>query len=204
MLARAVRLTLAEAASEWMSGHIREELPEGFGEAKVIKPAAGYSSCPDHTLKRDILKLLPESEKLGITLLDSCAMLPDASICGLIFIHPEASYPEIRRVSRETVDEYARRRAMSAPDKALPRASALGTSRQGTSPELLKAFYQKDIPNMRPRYLHFDSLFTSLTCFRLPDFLKNRCYAGGNPQNAFRRLSVTMRLKAYQPELLLA
>ena len=118
MLARAVRLTLAEAASEWMSGHIREELPEGFGEAKVIKPAAGYSSCPDHTLKRDILELLPESEKLGITLLDSCAMLPDASICGLIFIHPEASYPEIRRVSRETVDEYARRRAMSAPDKA--------------------------------------------------------------------------------------
>ena len=118
MLARAVRLTLAEAASEWMSGHIREELPEGFGEAKVIKPAAGYSSCPDHTLKRDILKLLPESEKLGITLLDSCAMLPDASICGLIFIHPEASYPEIRRVSRKTVDEYARRRAMSAPDKA--------------------------------------------------------------------------------------
>ncbi len=118
MLARAVRLTLAEAASEWLSEHIREELPEGFCEAKVIKPAAGYSSCPDHTLKRDILKLLPESEKLGITLLDSCAMLPDASICGLIFIHPEASYPEIRRVSRETVDEYARRRAMSAPDKA--------------------------------------------------------------------------------------
>ncbi len=118
MLARAVRLTLAEAASEWLSGHIRKELPEGFGEAKVIKPAAGYSSCPDHTLKRDILKLLPESEKLGITLLDSCAMLPDASICGLIFIHPEASYPEIRRASRETVDEYARRRGMSAPDKA--------------------------------------------------------------------------------------
>ncbi len=118
MLARAVRLTLAEAASEWLSGHIHEELPEGFGEAKVIKPAAGYSSCPDHTLKRDILKLLPESEKLGITLLDSCAMLPDASICGLIFIHPEAYYPEIRHVSREAVDEYARRRGMSDADKA--------------------------------------------------------------------------------------
>ncbi len=117
MLARAVRLTLAEAASEWLSGHIRKELPEGFGEAKVIKPAAGYSCCPDHTLKRDILRLLPESEKLGITLLDSCAMIPDASICGLIFIHPEASYPEIRRVSRETVDEYARRRGMSNADK---------------------------------------------------------------------------------------
>ncbi len=117
MLARAVRLTLAEAASGWMSGHIQKELPDGLGEAKVIKPAAGYSSCPDHTLKRDILRLLPESEKLGITLLDSCAMLPDATVCGLIFIHPEASYPEIRRVSQKSVDEYARRRAMSAPDK---------------------------------------------------------------------------------------
>lgn len=118
MLARAVRLTLAEAASEWLSGHIHKELPSEFSGAKVIKPAAGYSSCPDHTLKRDILRLLPESERLGITLLDSCAMIPDASICGLIFIHPEATYPEIRRVSQKAIDEYARRRGMSDSEKA--------------------------------------------------------------------------------------
>lgn len=118
MLTRAVRLTLAEAASEWLSGHIHKELPSEFSGAKVIKPAAGYSSCPDHTLKRDILRLLPESERLGITLLDSCAMIPDASICGLIFIHPEATYPEIRRVSQKAIDEYARRRGMSDSEKA--------------------------------------------------------------------------------------
>ena len=118
MLTRAVRLTLAEAASEWLSRHIHKELPDGFKEAKIIKPAAGYSSCPDHTLKRDILRLLPESERLGITLLESCAMIPDASICGLIFIHPEATYPEIRRVSQKAIDEYARRRGMSDSEKA--------------------------------------------------------------------------------------
>lgn len=118
MLTRAVRLTLAEATSEWLSRHIHKELPSDFSGAKVIKPAAGYSSCPDHTLKRDILRLLPESERLGITLLDSCAMIPDASICGLIFIHPDATYPEIRRVSQKAVDEYARRRGMSDSEKA--------------------------------------------------------------------------------------
>lgn len=118
MLTRAVRLTLAEAASEWLSRHIHKELPPDFSGAKIIKPAAGYSSCPDHTLKRDILRLLPESERLGITLLDSCAMIPDASICGLIFIHPEATYPEIRRVSQKAIDEYARRRGMSDSEKA--------------------------------------------------------------------------------------
>lgn len=118
MLTRAVRLTLAEAASEWLSRHIHKELPSEFSGAKVIKPAAGYSSCPDHTLKRDILRLLPESERLGITLLDSCAMIPDATICGLIFIHPEATYPEIRRVSQKAIDEYARRRGMSDSEKA--------------------------------------------------------------------------------------
>lgn len=118
MLTRAVRLTLAEAASEWLSRHIHKELPDGFKEAKIIKPAAGYSSCPDHTLKRDVLRLLPGSERLGITLLESCAMIPDASICGLIFIHPDATYPEIRRVSQKAIDEYARRRGMSDSEKA--------------------------------------------------------------------------------------
>ena len=118
MLTRAVRLTLAEAASEWLSRHIHKELPSEFSGAKVIKPAAGYSSCPDHTLKRDVLRLLPDSKILGITLLDSCAMIPDASICGLIFIHPEATYPEIRRVSQKAIDEYARRRGMSDSEKA--------------------------------------------------------------------------------------
>lgn len=117
MVARAVRLTLAEAASEWLDKILRDQLPEGC-DAKIIKPAAGYASCPDHTLKRDILRLLPDSDKLRITLLDSCAMIPDASICGLIFMHPDAAYPEIRRIPQEKIDEYAKRRGLSESGKA--------------------------------------------------------------------------------------
>ncbi|MBR0531331.1 MAG: homocysteine S-methyltransferase family protein [Bacteroidales bacterium] len=114
---RAVTLTLAEAASEWLDNYVSSFLPEG-SKAKVIKPAAGYSSCPDHTLKRDILRLLPDSEKLGITLLDSCAMIPEACICGLIFVHENATYPEIRHLDKAAIDGYAARRGMSEQDKS--------------------------------------------------------------------------------------
>jgi 5-methyltetrahydrofolate--homocysteine methyltransferase len=50
---------------------------------------------------------------LGIKLTESCAMIPDASICGLIFMHPQAKYHEIRRISNEQYDDYAARRGMS-------------------------------------------------------------------------------------------
>ena len=109
MVAKAVRLTLAEAASKWLDNKLCENLPD---ETKVIKPAAGYSSCPDHTLKRDIMMLLSGDYNLGIKLTETCAMIPEASICGLIFMHPEARYPEIRRISREQYENYAERRGM--------------------------------------------------------------------------------------------
>ena len=109
MVRRAVRLTLAEAASVWLDRHLEEYLP---GNMKIVKPAAGYASCPDHTLKRDILELLPDSDRLGIRLTESCAMIPDASICGLIFAHPDATYPEIRRISRQQYEDYVRKRGM--------------------------------------------------------------------------------------------
>ena len=109
MVAKAVRLTLAEAASKWLDNKLRENLPD---DTKVIKPAAGYSSCPDHTLKRDIMLLLSGEYDLGIKLTESFAMIPEASICGLIFMHPEARYPEIRRISREQYENYAARRGM--------------------------------------------------------------------------------------------
>ena len=63
LIGKAVRMTLAEAASSWLDRKILQEMQDNAsGKAlKVIKPAAGYSSCPDHTLKRDILTLLGES-----------------------------------------------------------------------------------------------------------------------------------------------
>ena len=111
MIGRTVRQTIAEAASKWLSDRIAKELnAEGI---KIVKPAAGYSSCPDHTLKIDILKLLGETE-LGIRLTESCAMTPEASICGMIFMHPEACYPEIRNISQEQYEKYRSRRNMDA------------------------------------------------------------------------------------------
>ena len=80
---------------------------------KVIKPAAGYSSCPDHTLKEDICKVLSGRFSLGIKLTESFAMIPEASICGFIFLHPQAKYPEIRTISKEQYDDYVQRRGMS-------------------------------------------------------------------------------------------
>lgn len=102
-------MTMAEAASTWLDRKLKAEINENM---KIIKPAAGYSSCPDHTLKEDIMKLLPEGGRLGIKLTESFAMTPESSICGMIFIHPEAAYPDIRRISLQQYEDYAQRRGM--------------------------------------------------------------------------------------------
>ena len=128
LIGKTVRMTLAEAASCWLDRKISDET-EGKAPLKIIKPAAGYASCPDHTLKGDILSLLGEhvhphdchdshcschsKEGLGISLTESYAMTPEASICGFIFMHPEAKYPDIRRISRKQFEEYAQRRGMT-------------------------------------------------------------------------------------------
>ena len=110
LMRRSVRVTLAEAASVWLDRRLAAE-----SGTSVAKPAAGYASCPDHSLKRDILALLPEG--LGISLTDSCAMIPDASICGFIILHPEAAYPDIRHISPGQYNAYAQARGFS-PDEA--------------------------------------------------------------------------------------
>ena len=120
LVRRAVRLTLAEAASTWLDHYLEKCLAAGHniqdsnGAIKIAKPAAGYASCPDHTLKKDILDLLPGGELLEIKLTDSYVMIPDASICGFIFAHPQACYPEIRRISKEQYEAYAQKRGMDA------------------------------------------------------------------------------------------
>ena len=117
LLERSLRLTLAEAASGWLDAELEKQLPKG-SPVRIVKPAAGYASCPDHSLKRDILALLPGGEALDIRLTESCAMIPDASICGLVFAHPAASYPEIRRISPEAVDAYAALRGFTPEEKS--------------------------------------------------------------------------------------
>ena len=116
LLERSLRLTLAEAASGWLDAELEKQLPKG-SPVKIVKPAAGYASCPDHSLKRDILALLPGAEQLDIRLTESCAMIPDASICGFVFAHPSATYPEIRHLSPTAVDAYAALRGFSPEEK---------------------------------------------------------------------------------------
>lgn len=134
MIGRTVRMTLSEAASAWLSEKLMSDgIPEGF---KLIKPAVGYASCPDHTLKGDVLKILDALKeghecgghchqhdhaeyvtsvcRLDMELTESYAMTPESSICGLIFMHPQACYPEIRQISQEQYDDYLSRRGMDA------------------------------------------------------------------------------------------
>ena len=106
MVAKTVRMTLAEAASEWLDDQLHRD------GIKIIRPAAGYSSCPDHTLKDEIMEMLSGRFGLGIKLTESYAMIPESSICGFIFMHPEAKYSEIRRISKEQYDGYASVRGM--------------------------------------------------------------------------------------------
>lgn len=116
MLLHSVRVTFAEAASSWIDMTLMKQLPAG-SQARIVKPAAGYYSCPDHSIKRDILSLIPDSDRLGIAFTETYAMIPDASICALVFAHPKAYYPEIRKASASVLDEYAVRRAFSEEDK---------------------------------------------------------------------------------------
>ena len=112
--AHAVRVTLAEAASECVQADWREVLPQGM---KLIAPGVGYACCPDHSLKRDLLALLPAG--LGISLTESCAMIPEASICGLVIAHRDAAYNSVRRVSAGALDAYASLRGFTAAERSL-------------------------------------------------------------------------------------
>ena len=103
--------TLAEAASSMIHEKLRRAVNRQ--DMKIIMPAAGYACFPDHSVKKDILSDLTDSGALGISLTESYGMTPDASVCGMIFIHRNACYPDIRSVSREQWLGYARKRQMN-------------------------------------------------------------------------------------------
>jgi 5-methyltetrahydrofolate--homocysteine methyltransferase len=115
---------LAEAAVEWLHREIRmkhwgyapnESLtPEQLihEEYQGIRPAAGYPACPDHTEKATIWRLLDVEKRTGISLTESYAMNPPASISGLIFSHPESRYFNVGLIGRDQVEDYAARKDM--------------------------------------------------------------------------------------------
>ena len=115
---------LAEAFAEHLHERVRQELwgymprerlsgAELIAEAyRGIRPAPGYPACPDHTEKRALFELLGAEENAGISLTESCAMLPASAVSGFYLSHPESSYFAVGKVGRDQVEDYARRKNM--------------------------------------------------------------------------------------------
>lgn len=124
IMAKALADRLAEALAEWLHQQARRDW--GYGrdenldhEALVreryrgIRPAPGYPACPDHTEKRTLFELLNATEAIGVTLTESFAMQPPASVSGLYFSHPQSRYFSVDLITRDQVEDYARRKGIS-------------------------------------------------------------------------------------------
>jgi len=96
------------AADEQLSNE--ELIREGY---QGIRPAPGYPACPDHTEKLKLFRLLNVTENIGITLTESLAMNPPASVCGWYFAHPESHYFGLGKIGRDQLEDYAQRKGMS-------------------------------------------------------------------------------------------
>ena len=82
-----------------------------------IRPAPGYPSQPDHTEKATMWRLMRAEEETGISLTESLAMLPAASVSGLYFGSKVSQYFAVGKVTAEQVADYALRKKMD-PNEA--------------------------------------------------------------------------------------
>jgi 5-methyltetrahydrofolate--homocysteine methyltransferase len=121
IMVKALADRLAEAFAEYLHEVARREwyesgdklthaqlIAEGF---RGIRPAFGYPACPDHSEKRKLFDLL-DAESSGISLTESFAMLPAASVSGIYLGHPETRYFSVGRVGRDQVEDYAARKGL--------------------------------------------------------------------------------------------
>ncbi len=128
ILAKALADRLAEAAAEWLHEKIRIE---DWGYAKTeqldnqalireqyqgIRPAPGYPACPDHTEKSSLWDLIEPDKHIDISITESFAMLPMASVSGFYYSHPQARYFGLGKIEKDQVEDYARRKKMTVSD----------------------------------------------------------------------------------------
>lgn len=118
---------LAEAFAECLHAKVRTDLwgyapDEQFTPQQLIaekykgvRPAPGYPACPDHSAKRAMFALL-QCEEIGMTLTDSMAMAPAASVSGFMLAHPHASYFSVGKIGEDQLQDMAQRRAMEVKD----------------------------------------------------------------------------------------
>ena len=121
IMAKALADRLAEAFAEYLHEVARREwyetgpqaLPEQLTEESFrgIRPAFGYPACPDHSEKGKLFDLLG-AEQVGITLTETYAMFPGASVSGIYLGHPQARYFSVGRVGRDQVEDYAARKGL--------------------------------------------------------------------------------------------
>jgi 5-methyltetrahydrofolate--homocysteine methyltransferase len=126
IIVKALADRLAEASAEWLHARARAEWGYGVGEQlsnddllaeryRGIRPAFGYPACPDHSEKYKLFELLG-ADRTGISLTESCAMAPAASVSGLYFAHPRARYFTVGRLGRDQVESYAARKGIAVED----------------------------------------------------------------------------------------
>ncbi len=125
IMAKILADRLAEAFAEWAHEQVRREfwgyetgeplsLADLFLERyKGIRPAHGYPACPDHSEKQTLFQLLEVEQRVGITLTESCMMEPGASVSGLYFAFPEASYFNVGKIGKDQLKSYATRKKFS-------------------------------------------------------------------------------------------
>jgi 5-methyltetrahydrofolate--homocysteine methyltransferase len=128
IMAKLVADRLAEAFAERLHERIRQEFWGYAPDEKLsndqlvkmryrgIRPASGYPACPDHTEKPTLWKLLDVEKHTGITLTESNAMWPAASVSGLYLAHPKARYFGLGKIGTDQVEDYARRKRMKTED----------------------------------------------------------------------------------------
>jgi 5-methyltetrahydrofolate--homocysteine methyltransferase len=128
IMVKALADRIAEALAELMHERVRREF-WGYAtdetldndtriseDYRGIRPAPGYPACPDHTEKRTLFELLEVENTIGVSLTESCAMTPGASVSGWYFSHPEAAYFGMGRVGRDQVEDYASRKGWSVAE----------------------------------------------------------------------------------------
>ena len=77
---------------------------------KGIRPAPGYPACPDHLEKNTIWDLLQVDKRIGVSLTESLAMWPAASVSGYYFAHPEAQYFGVGKITQDQLESFAQRK----------------------------------------------------------------------------------------------
>lgn len=122
IMIKALADRLAEAFAECLHEKVRKEIwgyaaHENLPNDELIKekyqgirPAPGYPACPDHTEKIGLFEILNATELTGVSLTESLAMWPTASVSGWYFAHPDAKYFGVGKITMEQVEDIAQRK----------------------------------------------------------------------------------------------